>query len=811
MHIPLSVLFNTSPDPMLVVDETGHVAMLNDRALDFFGYPVDEIVGMSAEALMPERFREKHALFRAQFSKVPKVAHMDEYRDLHALTKHGLEIPVEISLSPVFGKGALFVACAIRDISKRKEIENQLRLARQKAEEAMGLKSGFLASVSHEIRTPINAILGFSHLCLNMTLPEKAQSNVRKIHMAAENLLGIVNDILDYSKLEAGKLQIDAVEFDLGEVLQRLSSLFSARAREKRIELVVGAMPAIPDRLVGDALRLGQILTNLVGNAVKFTERGEVAVTVNVVSQTATSIRLVFCVQDTGIGIAPAHIERLFRPFEQADASITRQYGGTGLGLAICAELVKRMGGEIQVRSRAGEGSMFSFELPFEIAASRHAASGGRVFSPALKGRRIWVVDDNSVMRLLLGSTVKAFGSRVRPFESGEDAQEALAGLAPEAYPDVVLMDWHLPGMNGLETIMAIRKVGYQGPVLMITADDWHALEEQDTQHGIDGFISKPVTAAALHDGLLKVLKEGSAALAAPLSEAVPTPPPNLCGRRFLLVDDNEFNRDVGLQLLELTQATIDTAIHGLDALTALEKADYDLVLMDLQMPVMDGYTATAHIRQRWPCLPVVALTAHAMEEERERVMKAGMNAFLSKPIHPQTLYEVIVQQLDCAAPSSTPHTDPLPQSVSVVVDLSPSPISQRGAAPEAKEVQDPAPERPSAPVFFDRQGALERVNMNTAFLDRFLGLFYTRNAETINEMKASLQKNDWVVLKRQAHTLKGGARTVGFLALGQAAETLEKTMAGDAPDSAQVENALAEFEAAFEKVMAFLATQRRA
>jgi two-component system, sensor histidine kinase and response regulator len=791
MHIPLSVLFSASPDPMLVVDEEGQIAMVNDRALRFFGYRADEIIGLKAEALMPERFRDRHAFFRSQFGQAPQAVHVDEYRDLHALKKNGTEVPVEITLSPVFGKGALFVACAIRDISKRKEIENQLILARQKAEEAMSLKSGFLASVSHEIRTPINAILGFAHVCLGMPLPERALSNIRKIHMAADNLLGIVNDILDYSKLEAGKLQIDAVEFDLGEVLQRLSSLFSAKAREKRIELVVGAMPAIPERLIGDALRLGQILTNLVGNSIKFTQRGEVAVTVNVVSQTSETIRLVFCVQDTGIGIEPEHLQRLFKPFEQADVSITRQYGGTGLGLAICAELIKRMEGEIHVKSRPGEGSMFSFELPFKVAVPRRAALASKGFSPVLQGKRIWVVDDNSVMRLLLGSTVKAFGCRVRPFENGEDALEALNDLQPDAYPDVVLMDWHLPGMNGLDTVLAVRKSGYSGPVLMITADDWHVLEEQEALHGIDGFISKPVTGSALHDGLLRILQGEACASEREPTEVAKAVVPDFTGRRLLLVDDNEFNRDVGIQLLDPTHAQIDTASNGLEALAALDQAHYDLVLMDLQMPLMDGYTAMSHIRERWPQLPVVALTAHAMQEERERVLQSGMHAFLSKPIHPPTLYAVIAQHM-----------------ASPVENQAPIMPSARGLpTPQTPETTPKATEDAAAglPPFFDRQGALERVQSNEVFLERFLGLFRTRNAAVMSEMEALLRLGDWPALKRQAHAIKGGARTVGFMALGLHAEQLEKKLAADKPDSDHVHEAFAAFAAAFEKAIRFL------
>jgi signal transduction histidine kinase/DNA-binding response OmpR family regulator len=670
--------------------------------------------------------------------------------------------------------------------------EIALHAAVEEAQAANRAKSDFLANMSHEIRTPINAVLGFTYLCLAQNLPPREREYLVKIQSASQSLLGIVNDILDFSKVDAGMLELESITFSLDDVLARVTSLFDRKMREKGVELVVGtsrsgmlctscnhktdcrrcvsALPeksvvslfsesstTVPDRLIGDPLRLGQVLVNLLGNAVKFTERGEVILSVEPVSVSADAVILLFAVRDTGLGLTPDQQKGLFNAFTQADNSTTRKYGGTGLGLALSKQLVACMGGEITVESEAGVGSCFSFTARLGVAAQNESSPAES--SPAhtpLGSKKILVVDDNAVMRTLLHGMVKTFGSQVEMADSGT---AALARFDKGETFDIVLMDWRMPDMDGLSTALKLKKSGNATPILLITGDESELarLEARLMDVNIAAFLSKPVSKSALLDAITTAL-DGMPAL--PFRKGTQQSTlPDLTGSRILLVDDNEFNREVGLELIKLTGATVETADDGEQAVAAAGKGRFDLVLMDIQMPVMDGYTAARIIHDRWPDLPVIALTAHAMAEERARVLAAGMSDIITKPIVPDTLYALLAGFLGGgrADPSEDGTKPDLPLGTSPEIALTPevSPFVMGDV--------------------FDLDSALARVNGDHAMLMRFLRLFRERNAGCVDGIGVALSTLDFETARRLAHSLKSGAGTVGLVGLQNAAAKLEK------------------------------------
>jgi len=664
-----------------------------------------------------------------------------EYRIQH---KNGEERWIEHLCQPVQDATGQSLGRRVsnRDITERKRADEALRLARNQAEAATLAKSTFLANMSHEIRTPINAVLGFSDLCLRQELPERARDYVEKTHGAAKSLLGIINEILDFSKIEAGKLVIESVPFSLGEVLHDIANLFSQKAREKGIELVIGAQPEVPDRLVGDPLRLTQILTNLTSNALKFTAHGGVELTVEAPAATGVAATLRFIVNDSGVGMTPEQVAGLFNPFSQADSSTTRKYGGTGLGLVISKQLLEHMGGSIEVSSLPGQGSTFSATLTLPLAIGEDDALPAR--SP-LVGKRVLVVDDSKVMRTLLARSVEAFGCEAVSVGTAVDMQAILQrGMCF----DLILLDWRLPDLDGLSLARQLRITGNPTPIVLVTGDQMSEARAGDIENDIQAFLAKPVSRSSLHDTMVEVL--GGHTVLPSLAVAQHTTP-NLSGAHVLLVDDNDFNRQVGRELINLTGATVSTANDGAEAVAAVAVGQYDLVLMDLQMPVMDGYTAATQIRQRWPDLPVLALTAHALVEERQNVLAAGMNDILTKPILPDMLFSMLQRWLPKPATeqvAEAPSLPAVPPAPTVVLDG------------------------------FDMDMALLRVSGNRQMLERFLRLFRDRNVGALDEIKAALARADWPTARRLAHTLKGSAGTVGLVALQTAAAHLETSMA---------------------------------
>jgi two-component system, sensor histidine kinase and response regulator len=646
----------------------------------------------------------------------------------------------------------------------------ELELARDAADAASAAKGSFLANMSHEIRTPMNAIIGMTHLALRTELTHQQQEYLRKVSFAAESLLGIINDILDFSKIEAGHLEMEQREFMLEGVLDKLTMLVSGKMIEKKLEFLVESDPAIPPALVGDALRLGQILVNLCNNAAKFTEEGEIVLSARLVSRNDKQVLIRFSVRDTGIGMTSEEMGRLFRPFSQADVSTTRKYGGTGLGLAICKQLVTMMEGELTVTSEPGKGSEFSFTARLGIGS----LDLQRQIVPEadLRGRRVLVVDDNRSAREIFESQLTSLSFHVTSVPSAEAGMaELLSGERKQHPYDLVLMDWIMPDLDGFEAARRIRcsdTITKPPRIIMATAYGCDEAARRVTAEGLDGYITKPANLSVLFDGIMtafghdnrqetgktKQSRDNRARLAA------------IRGGRVLLAEDNDFNRQVAVELLASVGLSVITAENGAEAVRMIRDVHPDLVLMDIQMPVMDGYEATRQIRSlpEFASIPIIAMTAHARASDRERCIKAGMDAYIAKPIVPDELTELLLAWVHPAEPTA------------MVEDEEDESVPDMTLLPTGLTVIECAV-------------GLRYCNNKPEFYLELLASFRDNRRNADQEIHQALAANKREEACRLAHTIKSVSGIIGAVQLSTAARELENLLAepDGQPDEALV------------------------
>ncbi len=637
--------------------------------------------------------------------------------------------------------------------------EQRVRERTAVLEAASAHKSAFLATVSHEIRTPMNAIIGMTHLALNTGRESHRLDYLRKIKQSSQHLLRIINDILDFSKIEADKLELESIPFELASVLDDFATVISEKASAKGLELIFDVARGVPNHLVGDPVRLGQILINYGSNAVKFTAQGEVVMRVRKIDSGDGDVKLRFEVSDTGIGLNDAQIALLFQSFQQADSSTSRQFGGTGLGLAIAKRLAGLMDGDVGVHSAVGVGSTFWFTARLGLGREPAPATTSR----DLRGRRVLVVDDNESARAVLVGALEGFGIQAESRGDGASALEAVA-LADSTHTpfDALMIDWHMPGMDGIETSRRLQALPLTAPPhhLLITAFDRDEALRLAAPGQFDDVLVKPINPSALLDRLMHVLIDGL-----PPAEATSDSPSpalqalrQLRGARVLVVDDNAINRQIAGELLRDAGLVVDESADGAQALQALGDRPYDVVLMDMHMPVLDGPATARAIRARPELaeLPVIAMTANVMQADRQLCLDAGMNAFLNKPIEPDRLYELVsawVKPVAVAAPR-------LP--------------SEAASAEDAAALQTALDALRQAPGL-DVATGLRRSGHKPALYVSVLQQFLASQGGFAEQLDTALAQGRTADALRMAHTLKGTAGNLGAVALQAVAEKLEQ------------------------------------
>ncbi len=762
----LSVLFEAAPVGMVHLSGDRLVAV-NRRFTELFGYAHDEVARLSDWWLRAYPDPEYRASVQQTWTDVVEQARQRDGRvqsqEYHVRCKNGQELELLIG-GQLLEDGMI---STFTDISALKQIEAELKLAKEEAEEATRAKAEFLANMSHEIRTPMNAVIGMTQLALRAEPSPRVHDYLRKIQTSSQLLLGVINDILDFSKIEANQVQLELTGFELDQLLGDIATLVAEKASSKGLELIFSSAADVPADLIGDPLRLQQVLLNLVNNAVKFTERGEVSLRVALQRQLADGVELRFEVRDSGIGITPEQRSKLFQSFQQADSSTTRRYGGTGLGLSIAKRLVELMGGQIGVDSVPGQGSTFWFTAHLGLDVQQPARQRS---APAPGGLRVLLVDDNDQVREVLSELITSLDFKSATAASGTEALAEIERADAAGQPfDVVLLDWKMPGMDGIALAREIQlRTLRQAPLLlMVTAYDRDEAMPQAREAGISEVLTKPISASTLFDALMRQTGGEARPVSAESPDAL-RESAELAGARALLVEDNELNQEVATEFLRALGLVVDLASNGAVALEKVQQQAYDVVLMDMQMPVMDGLSATRAIRQLpgLQQLPILAMTANAMAEDRERCLEAGMNDHVAKPINVQELVDKL-QRWVRPDPSRKPTGMELPPAA-------PAGVPEPGWIDALAGIDG-----------LDARLGLGQVLGREALYRDVLSRFVASQRGQAEAIAQALESGSRDEAQRLAHTLKGLAAQIGALPLREQAAQLETALRDGTPDPA--------------------------
>ena len=656
-------ILESALDAFIGMDSTGLITDWNARAETTFGWLRSEAKGKGlSQMIIPDRYREAHERGLRHFLASGEGPVLNKRIEISALHKDGREFPVELTVSATGRGGRHRFAAFLRDITERIRSEKELLAAKEAAEQSNRAKSEFLANMSHEIRTPMNGILGMTELVLDTALTEEQREHLGLVRHSAESLLIIVNDVLDFSKIEAGKMELELIPFDLRESLGETMMALGFRAHQKRVELVYEVQPDVPEALLGDPGRIRQILINLVGNAIKFTEHGEILVSVDEQSHGSATTTLHFAVKDTGVGIPVEKQEKIFEAFSQADGSMTRKYGGTGLGLTICVKLAEMMGGRVWLESQPGQGSTFHFTA--QLAVQDVASARPVPLQPEqLRDLQALIVDDNFTNRRVLHGMLTSWGIRPTSVEGGRAALQALEIAKGTGHPfPLILSDGQMPDMDGFALAEQVQKdPGLIAATIMMLTSAGHLGDAARCRElGISAYLVKPIRQAELLDAICQALNIVSMTKNRPLVTRH-TLRENKNRFRVLLAEDNAINQTLAVRLLEKRGYSVIVAVDGRAAVEAFENNQFDVVLMDIQMPGMDGFEATAAIRAKEKLtgrhVPIIAMTAHALKGDQDRCISAGMDGYVSKPIRTSELFSMIESVL--------PNKDSAPANVS--------------------------------------------------------------------------------------------------------------------------------------------------
>ena len=857
--------FEHSQVGMAITSPTKGWLEANNQLQRMLGYTLEELQQMNwAELTHPDDVDADVEKFERMLA-----GEIDDYAlDKRFIRKDGEIVYTNLTVSCIRENSGdvLNVLASFQDITERKKMDDNLKARikdldeaqsamlnmmedleeeKQKAEAATRAKSDFLANMSHEIRTPMNAVIGMAHLALKTDLTPKQQDYLNKIQSSANSLLGIINDILDFSKIEAGKLDMEAAEFDLMEILDNVANVITVKAQEKEdLEVLFYLDPQVPYFLVGDSLRLNQILVNLGNNAVKFTEQGEILLTARVINSLDDKVTLQFSVRDTGIGMTMEQQNKLFQAFSQADTSTTRKYGGTGLGLTISKRLVNMMGGEIWIESKSGQGTTFNFTADFELG--KQTVQSRFETTPDLRGLKVLVVDDNATSRDIFQDILESFSFKVFLAASGAEALDEIARADKEQPFELVVMDWKMPGMDGIEAsrhIKTNRKLSKIPAVIMVTAYGREDIMRLADEIGLDGFLLKPVNSSVLFDAIMQALGKEVQDVSRtdrkkePRTEDLSA----ISGARVLLVEDNEINQQVAMEILQGAGLEVTVANNGREGVDAAINHQFDVILMDIQMPVMDGHTAARKIRE-WESasadadadivetqisnddnpelpseiqntksgighpapgiqdpessiqhqassikhpVPIIAMTAHAMAGDEQKSLDAGMNGHVTKPIDPEQLFAALQTWIKPAAERT---------AASISVTTSDGPTEPQALA-EPERAVPAEDELPDSLPGFDLAAGIKRLMGNKRLYRKLLLDFGAKYGGAADEIREALAAEDFDQAHSLVHNLKGLAGNLEAAHLQAAAVNMEKLVKGQTAETSSENELRRKFE----------------